>query len=165
MKTLLFFLFMLFSLTLQAQEGYVFTKEQHDQIRKNLQDYKTLIKDYNFKNKQYDSMKLAFNLLKKMHAKQTSEFEEMAAKYQHLRGENITLTNLVLENGVLKEELATTKRMLENRTHESFVWKRRYDREHRLKRGDRILLGCAWGLLTTFGMWTIYTSYETNYGF
>lgn len=158
-------LFMLFSVTLQAQDGYIFTKEQHDQIRKNLQDYKILIKDYNFKSKQYDSLKLAFQLLKKLHTKQTDEFAEMAEKYRQLRNENVTLTNLVLENGELKKQLEATKRTLDNRTHESFVWKRKYEREHRLKRGDRIMGNAVLGTFVMCAIWGIYISYETNYGF
>jgi hypothetical protein len=165
MKSLLIMLLLLISTALQAQDGFILTKEQHDQIRKNIADYKILIKDYNVQSKQLDSVKKAFALYKKLHSIQNNEIEEMKLKVQELRIENNRLNNTEYDNTRLKEELESTKRTVEIRTREMFFYKRKYERELKLTRGDRIFGNAVLGTFVACALWTIYISYEQNYGF
>jgi len=163
MKWILFVFSVLFAICANAQDGYVFTKEQHEQIKKNLQDYRTLIKDYKVLNHRFDSLKNAFHFLKKLHSVQTIEFEELKVKYQSLKRENADLIFYTEENKKLKEQLGHTERNLEIKTKDMFKFKRMYEREHRLTRGDRIIGNTILGTFVMCAIWGIYISVEANY--
>ena len=64
MKFPIFIILFLCSFTLKAQEGYIFTKEQHELIRKNLSDYKILIKQYDFQSAEFEKTKKELEFLK-----------------------------------------------------------------------------------------------------
>lgn len=160
----IFFIFSLFfAISVNAQDGYVFTREQHEQIKKNLQDYKILIKDYKVLNHKFDSLKNSFQFLKKLHSGQTIELEQLQIKYQSLKRENNDLVFYTEENKKLKEQLFHTEKNLEIKTKDMFKFKRMYEREHRLTRGDRIFGNAVLGSFVMCAMWGIYVSLEENY--
>lgn len=160
----IFLLFVLFfTVSARAQDGYIFTKTQHEQIKKNLQDYKVLIKDYRVLDYRFDSLKSAFQFLKKLHSGQTFELEELQVKYQNLKRENSDLVFYTIENDKLKKLNESLQRELDYKNKSLFDYKRKYEREHRLTRGDRIIGNSILGTFIVCGMWAIYTSLETNY--
>ena len=165
MKCLLFVFSIVFGLSAQAQDGYVFTKIQHEQIKKNLQDYKILIKDYKFLDHRYDSLKNAFQFLKKQHSNQIIEFEKLQFKYQYLKRENTDFIFYTLENEKLKKQNESLKHELDYKNKALYNYKRKYEREHRLTRGDRIIGNAVLGIFVMCGMWGIYTSIEANHSF
>lgn len=160
----IFFVFSLFyTICTNAQDGYIFTREQHEQIKKNLLDYKSLIKDNKILNHRFDSLKNAFQFLKKLHSGQAIEFQELQIKYQSLKRENADLVFYTEENEKLKQQLIHTEKNLEIKTKDMFRYKRMYERQHRLTRGDRIIGNAVLGMFVMCGMWGIYTSLEANY--
>lgn len=163
MKWIFFVFSLLFAICANAQDGYVFTREQHEQIKRNLQDYRILIKDYKLLDHRYDSLKNAFQFLKKLHSGQTIEFQELQLKYQSLKRENADLVFYTEENRKLREQLVHTEKNLDIKTREMFKFKRMYERQHRLTRGDRIMGNAVLGTFVMCAIWGIYVSVEANY--
>ena len=158
-------IFAFFTISAQAQDGYIFTREQHEQIKKNLYDYKNLIKDYKILDHRFDSLKNAFQFLKKLHSGQTIELDELHIKYQSLKRENTDLIFYTLENEKLKKQNESLQRELDYKNKALYNYKGKYEREHRLTRGDRIIGNAVLGMFVMCGMWGIYTSLEANHGF
>lgn len=167
MKILLIAFFSLLSTILLAQDndGYIFTKEQHEQIKKNLQDYKILIKDYEFKSKQFDSLKLIFELTKNKYQVQKFEYNKLLEKYNRINIDHSNLLYLKSENEKLKMEILSLNHELKYKNKSINFYKDKYYKAAKLDKGDRIARNFIWGAFGMLTVWTLYISYETVYGF
>jgi len=138
----IFFFFLLFG-AVKAQDGYVFIKEQHDQIRKNLDDCRILIKDYdnlsiNFKKYQqkFDSLNRVFLLYKELHAKSNSEVKRLDILYQNSTYENQKFKNQVEKK---KKKILDTEPEMARKDRMVLHWKAKYYRERKYTKGERII--------------------------
>ena len=163
MKIILFIISLCFPLLSYAQDGYIFTREQHEQIKRNLQDYKILIKDNKILNHRFDSLKNAFKILKYVHSNKTIELEELKEKYTNLKKENSDVIFLKIENEKLRKNNESLQRELDYKNKSLYNYKGKYEREHRLNRGDRIIGNAVLGTFISCALWAIYTSIEKNY--
>ena len=147
---LIFFFFFAFG-ALKAQDGYVFTKEQHDQIRKNLNDYRILIKDYdnlslsyNKYTHKFDSLNRVFNLYKELHSKTNTEVRQLDLLYQSATFENQKLKNQV---EILRKKVLDTEPELARKDRMIIHWKRKYYRERKYDKGERIIANFVFGTM------------------
>jgi hypothetical protein len=153
--------------TLKAQDGYIFTKEQHDQIRKNLADYKILIKDYDDMSTKYqhkfDSMSRNFNLMvkeyqfyKELHSKTNTEFKKYEVLYQNSEYENQKLKNQI---EILKQKVLNLEPEMARKDRMIIHWKAKYARERKYDKGERIIANFVFGTMvggSIIAIWSVF---------
>lgn len=113
MKKLIFLFFISISFISVAQEGYIFSNDQHEQIKKNLSDYKILIKEY-------DSLNKEFIKLKNLHS-------------QH-RCDTINVFRLKKENEDLKKTLLLKEKEIKYKTRMMYHFEWKYIRERKKRK-------------------------------
>lgn len=152
MKWIIAFLLMFSGFLTQAQDGYVFTKQQHDEIRKNLQDYKRLIGQFDSLDREFKIMKTNFEFTKALHDNDIIKLQELdlelknckidkreyddlifqntkqKIRIEHLEMEVLNLTSQVKKQNITITHLRTRNARLLDRT-----------------RGDRIMEGFVFG--------------------
>jgi len=155
-------LFPLFGFS-QVKSGYYLTYEQHELLRKDLKDYKNLIEKYDVLSKDFEKLKRDFTTIKLIHNKQTIEYENLKAQSLETYNLNVKINNLNEEIKTLNEANDALKKELTYKNKSLYMYKARYVREHKKNRGDRVIGNSILGMFIVGGLWTIYTSIETNY--
>lgn len=163
MKIILLFVVLLFPFLTMAQDGFYFTREQHDKIRKNLDDYKTLLVQYDFKSEEFEKLKREFEFLKQLRSKEVIEYTELKREMIDIRNTNIKLSNALAENEKLKKQILLMESDLKHKEKTLFMWKGKYNRQLTLTRGDRIMAGVIEGIFISCGLIAIFTTIESRY--
>lgn len=166
MRVLLILLMIFITSVLKAQDGYVFTKEQHDQIRKNLADYKILIKDFDnlsadlnkYKYK-VDSLNRQFALYRELHSKTNAEAKRFQVLYENSDYENKKLKNQV---EILKKKLLDIEPEMARKDRMVIHWKAKYAHERRYDRGDRIAANFVFGTMVGCGIIAVVSAIKNH---
>lgn len=138
----------------QAQDGYVFTKQQHDEIRKNLQDYKRLIGQFDSLGREFKIMKQNYEFSKALHDNDVIKLQEINIELKKAVVDERKYSDLIFQN-------ERQKIMIENLQHDVLVLNsqiryqnktiiRLQTRNARLidkTRGDRIMEGFVFGAM------------------
>jgi hypothetical protein len=163
MKYIIFFLFFLSAISGNSQDGFILTKKQHEELRKNLEDYKVLINDYKIQTNEFDKLKAEFELLKKLRNSESAELIQLKKDYLSLNNQKIHLEN-VLENyqNQLKE-IEVLKNEIKRKNSIIITLQGKYYRERNKTRGDRILSGMFSGMFISCALIGIYYSWEENH--
>jgi hypothetical protein len=131
MKRLILLIFVFFPMMSIAQEGYIFSKEQHEQIKKNLDDYKILIKEYDLQSEAFEECKRELYAIQKT---QTTEYKILKLKYDSLQKLH-NIAWLLKENQELKLKLELSNKEIKYKTRMMyhFEWKYNQERKKRKK--------------------------------
>ena len=164
MRFILLFFAILCCTAASAQDGYYLTKEQHEQIKKNLKDYRVLIYNFDDQKREFEKLKSQFELLRKMNSDQSSELMKLKTDNIDIHNLNVKVSNLEEEKLKLNEKISSLLRELEYKNKSLNSYKSKYLKEYASNRGDRIIKNSIWATFSVFGLWAIYTSIEANYG-
>lgn len=165
MKYLLTILFMLMSFVVNAQQDdYIyFTKQQHEQIKRNLEDYKTLIKQYDFQSAEFDKMKRQFELIKQLRTNDSEELARYKKMYLDLKNSDIQLANVIAENQKLKLEIDIIDKDRKYKERRMNLYIYRYNKELNRSKGERIFAGFFSGMIISATLISIYYAWEENH--
>lgn len=174
MKYLILLVALFLGQTLYAQvsigDNYIFTKEQHDQIKKNLNDYRELIKSFDKMNEEFKNMKEQFELLKALRNNDQVEINRLTSELTKYKVENFAYENLKVQHDNLKfnyeklqAEVLVLNTQLEHSGRSVGYWSRKYQKQIRYDRGDRIMEGFVFGSMVGAALLLIYNDIITNY--
>jgi chromosome segregation ATPase len=169
MKTIFFLLFLLFSIGLSAQDTdrYIFTKEQHDQIKKNLSDYKILIDQYdglseNFKKltQEFEIVKGKFELLKKLRDDHDNQMRKLQVAYDNAIYDN---NKLLLSLEELNKKLLAVEPELQRKEKMIYKYKCLYNKELKTTKLQRIASNAIFGAIIGASLWAIYIEIDSQH--
>ncbi|NJO63297.1 MAG: hypothetical protein HC836_35305 [Richelia sp. RM2_1_2] len=165
---LVFFVFISFGLygqTTDKNDIVMMTHEQHEALRKNIVNYGILIKKYDLVSEENKKIMAQFESVKREFFLYKTKFAE--GQLNNLRIENnnlsIQVENYKSEVERLRETIDTKEREKGYIQKSLFIYKRKYEKERSLSRGDRILQSSIYGVFGMCAIWAIYISIETNY--
>lgn len=158
-------IFLMFSGFLtQAQDGYVFTKQQHDEIRKNLQDYKRLIGQFDSLGREFKIMKTNYEFYKALHDKDVIKLQEFDVAMKNCEIDKKEYNDLLFQNSKQKDRIDRLEAEvlgLTNQTKKQNITithlRTRNARLIDKTRGDRIIEGTVFGMLvgcSILGIWS-----------
>lgn len=163
MKYILLFITIFSFYAASAQDGYYLTKEQHEQIKKNLKDYKTLIYNFDEQKRKLAELVAQFEFTRKMYAERDAELAKVKRENIDIHNLEIKIENLENDKKALNERIASMQREMDYKNKSLNTYKSKYLKEYTSNRGDRIIANSIWATFVVCGMWAIYTSYEANY--
>lgn len=147
-----------------SQDKFILTKEQHDELRKNIDDYKVLIKKFDEMKQNFDNLVKEFELTKALKSNQKIEFDKILAQSQlQLNNADIKYNNLKKQNDDLQMKILTLNKQLEYTVRSSTHWRNKYQKEIKWDRGDRIVANCVWAIMVSATLMIIYESFEQNW--
>lgn len=151
-------------------DNYVFTKEQHDQIRKNLDDYRVLIVKFDKINAEFNILIQQYELIKALRSKQEIQITDLQNELKQTKKENIAYGNLLIKHENLKlnyenlqSEVLKLNKQLENTGKSAGYWQHKYTRQLKIDRGDRIMANAVWATITGVVILIIYSDISNNY--
>lgn len=151
----------------QPVQSYILTKEQHDLLRKNIEDYKVLIQKFDLLNMDFEKMKREYEIIKAQKNNQSVEFRqlELDLSAAQLRANNmqIKFDNLKLSYDDLQKKILTMDKQLEHTGRSVSYWQQKYKKEIRYDRGDRIMAGAVFGTLVGGALMAIYIAIEDHW--
>ena len=156
----------------QNDLGFILTKEQHDNIKKNLNDYRALIVDFEKLNKNFDNLKQQFELAKELNGRKNFEIEEIKLNFEKervgyetlLANNKIAYENLKLNYDQLKEKLVERDQMLQFTSKNLTTMTNKYRIQLDYDRGDRIMEGAVFGSIVGAALLIIYMQIEDHWG-
>ncbi len=165
MKYILFTFFLLISIISksQEQEGFYLTNQQHVQIKKNLTDYRNLIKKYSVISEEFEQLKKDYTFLKKLHSNQKIELEELKFKTISIRNQEVLIQNLENQNKALLDKIASQERVNKIITKSLHYFQSKYLNLRNSTKGERITTNIFWGIMVTGTLLVIYVDYEAKY--
>lgn len=174
MKSLFFILLFFISQQIYAQvtigDNYMFTKEQHDQIKKNLDDYRDLITKFNKMNTDFQMLTEQFELAKTLKNRQDVQINELQLELKQTKRDNMAYDNLSIQHDNLKigydnleKEIVKLNKQLENKTKSVDYWQRKYSKQAKMDRGDRIVGNAVYAIITGCVLLIIYQDIANNY--
>jgi len=159
---LLLILFFVVSLA-HAQDGYYLTRQQHEQIKKNLRDYRSLIYNFDEQKKEFEKLKSQFELIRKLHSSKMEELERFKSDRTEISNLNVKISNLEGQNQALVLRINSMQNELDYKNKSLNSYKSKYLREYASNRGDRIIRSVVYGMFGLVAVWGIYISVEANY--
>lgn len=163
MKLIFFIIFFISFYTAHSQDGFFLTKQQHEQIKANLRDYKVLIVKYDVKSKEFEELKAQYAFSKKLYV--DLQYENEVLRLKSINAHNLEIKIQNLENDKLKltEKILSQQRELDYKNQSLYNYKRKYLKEHSLNRGDRLMAAVVYGSFMLAGIWGVYISIEANH--
>jgi len=164
MKYLLITFFLLTSFVVNAQDDYIyFTKQQHEQIKRNLDDYKNLIKQYDFQSAEFDKLKRQFELTRQLRNTENEELARYKKMYIDLKNSDIQLANVLAENQKLRLEIDIIDKDRRYKEKRMNLYIYRYNKELNRSKGERIFAGFFSGMIISATLISIYYAWEENH--
>jgi len=174
MKHILFVLLFFVTQHLYAQvsigDTYVFTKEQHDQIRKNLDDYRELIVKFNKINSDFEILTQQYELAKALKNNQDVQIKELQLELKQTKRDNMAYDNLLIQHENLKlnytdlqEQMAKLNKQLANSSKSILFYKGKLARELQYSHGDRIVANIVWASMVSATLMIIYITIEDHW--
>lgn len=163
MKHLLFILFIIIGYSANAQDGFFLTKQQHEQIKANLRDYKVLIIKYEVRSKEFEDLKAQYAFTKNLYVNLQSENEILRLKSINAHNLEIKIQNLENDKLKMAEKISSQQRELEYKNKSLYNYQRKYFKERSTNRGDRLMAAVVYGSFMLAGIWGVYISIEANH--
>lgn len=160
-------LFLLFCSTalFGQNDDYILTKYQHDQIKRNLADYKKLITSFDSLSRKFDVLTQQFELTKILRSNDKAQFDKLLQKAQtnnqsELENYKIRYENLKLNNEGLQSEILKLNKQLEILSRSHISLRIKYQKEISTTRGDRLMANTVWAIMASATVLAIYTTID-----
>jgi hypothetical protein len=165
MRSFLIIFFLFCTTALFGQDEYMLTKYQHDQIKKNLADYKKLIGSFDSLSKKFDVLTQQFQLCKTLRNNDKAEFDKIYEKLQasnqtEINNYKIRYENLKINNEGLQSEILKLNKQLENLSKSHITLRFKYQREIETTRGDRLMANSVWAIMASCTALIIYSTID-----
>jgi hypothetical protein len=134
----------------QVKTGYYLTNEQHELLRKDLDDYKILINEF-------EQLKRDFELLKLLNAAQKKELDKPKVQPIDEQSLLIKISTLEAEKKKLFYERNSLKIELEAKNENYLLYKGKYFRELKKNLPDRIIGNGILGTIIACGLLIIWS--------
>lgn len=156
-------LFSLLATVSKAQDGFYLTQIQHEQIKKNLADYKSLIVKFDMRSQEFELLKSKFEFLQKLRSEDQIEIARLKREDITIHNLEIKVENLEGEKLKLNERILAMQVELDYKNKSLNTYKSKYLKEYSSNRGDRIISATILGMFGVCAIWGIYVSIEANY--
>lgn len=167
MRIILFIIAFFVGTALYAQynigDNYIFTKEQHDQIKKNLNDYRNLIKSFDTLNTKFKMLVQQYELIKSIKNQQDIKIKELNIEVENFKSQTIAFENLQYQNQNLKssyEKLQHDISVLNNRVvrQEKSIdyWRHKYNKRNEHTTVERAIIAFVYGSMIGGALLAIY---------
>lgn len=151
-------------------DSYVFTKEQHDQIKKNLDDYRSLISRFDKISADFAILTEQYELIKTLRSNQDVKIKELEIELKVTKRDNMTYDNLLIQHNNLKlnysnlqEEINKLNKQLVNSSKSVLFYKGKLARELQYSHGDRIFANIVWATMVSATLMVIYITIEDHW--
>lgn len=163
MKWFLFTFFIFIGFICMGQDGFYLTNEQHIQLKKNLADYRILIKNYEIKSEEFDKLTTEYFFLKNLYTEQKLDIETL--KKQVIESHNLYSTNinLTIENKKLITKVESMQREIGYKNKSLFSYQTKYLKLLNTTKGERIVSNIFWSIMVSGALIVIYTDIEAKY--
>lgn len=169
MKKLLIIISLLFftSTGVFAQDGYVFTKEQHAKIKKNLEDYRLLITRFDSLSNAFDNLTKQYKLIVSLRNGDQYEMRQLKLEFenknQELENEKNRYTFLQYQNDLLKKDVNRLEKELKISNRQTIIFKAKYAHERKWTAGERIAINIMWGIVAAYGVYDLVDLIRNNH--
>lgn len=166
---MLFFFLPLFSCF--GQSEYVITQDQHDKLKKNLDDYRLLIKSFDSMAIEFKKMTEQYQLSLLLRKRDKDEFSYQISKLDlvitkekdTVQRERNRISFLQYQNEILRKDIEKLNKDLKFSNHQTLTFKAKYYHERKWTTAERIVINVMWAAFITFGTYDLIDLIKNNH--
>lgn len=172
MKVFAFMLFFFLPvLACFGQDEYVLTKDQHDKIKKNLYDYRLLIKSFDSISTEFKKLTEQYQLTLQLRNRDVEEFKLTESKLNFriikerdtVMRERNRISFLEYQNNTLRKEIEKLNKELKVSNKNVILFKSKYYHERKWTAAERIAINVMWATFITFGTYDLVDLIKNNH--